>query len=45
MQAAKRNCNAPPTRDLNTWLCRRQLDLSVMSVRMGGANFFGSIDR
>jgi len=43
MQAAKRNCNAPPTRDLNTWLCRRQLD--IMSVRMGVANFFGSIER
>jgi len=21
MQAAKRDCNAPPTRDLNIWLC------------------------
>jgi len=39
MQAAKRDCNAPPTRDLNIWLCG-QTDLRVMGV----ANFFGSID-
>jgi len=30
MQAAKRDCNAPPTRYLNIWLCGRQTDLSVM---------------
>jgi len=23
MQAAKRDCNAPPTRDINIWLCGR----------------------
>jgi len=28
MQAAKRGCKAPPTRDLNIWLCGRQTDLS-----------------
>jgi len=32
MQAAKRDCNAPPTRDLNIWLCGRQTDLSAMGV-------------
>jgi len=39
MQAAKRDCNAPPTRDLNIWLCGRQINLSVMGVRVGVANF------
>jgi len=32
MQAAKRDCNAPPTRDLNIWLCGRvklYLDQSI----------------
>jgi len=32
MQAAKRDRNAPPTRDLNIWLCGRKTDLSVMGV-------------
>jgi len=37
---------APPTRDLNIWLCGRQTDLSVMRVKVGMANFFfESIDR
>jgi len=40
MQAAKRDCNAPPTRCLNKWLCGWQTDLSVMGVRVGVANFF-----
>jgi len=29
MQAAKRDCNAHPTRDLYIWLCGRQTDLGV----------------
>jgi len=40
MKAAKRDWNAPPTRDLNIWLCGRYTDLSVMRVRVGVANFF-----
>jgi len=32
VQAAKLDCNAPPTRDINIWLCGRQTDLSVMVV-------------
>jgi len=40
MQVAKRDCNAPPIRDLNIWLCERHTDLSVMGVRVGVANFF-----
>jgi len=40
VQAAKRDCNAPPTRYLNIWLCGRQTDLSVMGVRVGVENFF-----
>jgi len=39
MQAAKRDCNAPPTRDLNIWLYGRQKDLRVMGVRVSVANF------
>jgi len=39
-QAAERDCNAPPTRYLNIWLCGRQTDLSVMGVKVGVANFF-----
>jgi len=45
MQAAKRDCKAPPTRDRNIRLCGRQTDLSVMAVRVDVPNFFGSIDR
>jgi len=45
MQAAKRDWNAPPTRDINIWLCGRYTDLRVMGVRVGVANFFWSIDR
>jgi len=41
MLAAKRDCNAPPTRDLNIWFCGRQTDLSVMDVRVGGKLFLG----
>jgi len=42
MQAAKGDCNAPPTPELNIWLCGRQADLSVMGIRVGLANcFFG----
>jgi len=40
MQAVKRDCNAPPTRYLNIWLCGRQTDLKVMDVRVAVANFF-----
>jgi len=40
MQAAKRDWNAPPNRDLNIWLCGRKTDLSVMRVRVGVAIFF-----
>jgi len=40
MQAAKQDCNAPPTRYLNIWLWWRQTDLSVMGVIVGVANFF-----
>jgi len=40
MQAAKRDWNAPPTRDVNIWFCGRLTDLSVMGVRVGVANFF-----
>jgi len=40
VQAAKRDCNAPPTRYLNIWLCGRQTVLSVMGVGVGVANFF-----
>jgi len=29
LQAAKRDCSAPPTRYFNIWLCGRQTDLSV----------------
>jgi len=39
MQAAKRDCNAPPTRDLIGLLCERQSDLSVIGVRVSVANF------
>jgi len=35
VQAAKRDCNAPATCDLNTWLCGWQTDLSPMGVRVG----------
>jgi len=40
MEAARRDCNAPPTRDLNICLCGRQTGSSVMGVRVGVANFF-----
>jgi len=39
MPAAKRDWNAPPTRNLNIWICGRQTDLSDMGVRVGVANF------
>jgi len=32
MQAVLRDCIAPPTRDLNIWLCGRQADLSDVGV-------------
>jgi len=44
MPAAKRDCNAPHTRDLNIWLCGRHTDLSVMGVRVGVTIFLGLID-
>jgi len=34
VQAAKQDCNAPPTHDVNIWLCGRQTDLRVMGVRV-----------
>jgi len=48
-----RNLFAPPTLDLNMWLCGRKTDLSVIRVRVGVAwalkwawqTYFGSIDR
>jgi len=46
---AKRDCNAPFTRDLNIWLCERQTELCVMGVygRWSGRGklLFWSIDR
>jgi len=41
---AKYGYVAPPTRDLNVWLCA--LDrFKRYAVKVGVANFFGSIDR
>jgi len=40
MQAARRDGNAPPTHDLNIWLCGRWTDLSVVGVRVGVQTFF-----
>jgi len=37
--SAKRDCNAPPTRDLNIGLCGQQTDLNVKGV--GGKLFLG----
>jgi len=45
MQAAKRDCNAPPTRYLNIWLCGRQTYLSVWALEWACQTFFGLIDR
>jgi len=45
MQAEQLDCNAPPTRDLNKWLCRRQTDLSAMGGTLGVQTFFGSMRR
>jgi len=36
----ERDCNAPPTRNLNIWLCGRQTDLSVVGVKVGLVNLF-----
>jgi len=38
-QAAKQDCNAPPTCDLNIWLCGGQTVLSIMGSTVGVANF------
>jgi len=43
MQAAKLDCNAPPTSDLNIRLCGRHTDLSVMEDGVGVANFFWAL--
>jgi len=32
LQAAKGDCNVPPTRDHNIWICGRQTDLGIMGV-------------
>jgi len=44
MQAAMRDCNAPPNSDLNICYCGLQTDLSVMCVRVGVANLCWVID-
>jgi len=34
MQAAKGDCNAPPTPELNIWLCGRQADLRFIALEI-----------